>query len=406
MYVLPQPATRAATMPGTFGSPWAPHPAQGFLTGCCPPVQPVTVPPMRVAGVGPSQPTSWTTTPNQFPPAIRKPSPSPGLGGRRQQASGLDEVSTPVRSGETPLRTPLETEAQWDPEAFKSRFEAAHAQGDVQEMRSLLKGVSSSNYKLTKSCLAQQIPRTELVTLQQVKQFQPARCSNTQFSITSRQTGDALLDFAHISKCWGGVVCGLNFANGVNVGGGYVRGAMAQEEELCRQFPTLYTSLKRAKEHCNAYPFGPSTYRGGDIQRYADVLFTGRIAGCRANRAQGYRTLAEHEFVDNIALVSAAAPNVKQGESNEARLVQEAITAIMIAPKMMDPRIDTLVLGAWGCGAFGCDAHAMAQHFATALNQRLGEFYREVVFAIPDTDQNAQIFERTLRAAGVPLVRK
>merc|ERR1712136_602398 len=79
---------------------------------------------------------------------------------------------------------------------------------------------------------------------------------------------------------------------------------------------------------------------------------------------------------------------------------------IMIAPKMMDPRIDTLVLGAWGCGAFGCDAHAMAQHFATALNQRLGEFYREVVFAIPDADQNAQIFERTLRAAGVPLVRK
>ena len=123
-----------------------------------------------------------------------------------------------MRSGETPLRTPLETEAQWDPEAFKSRFEAAQAQGDVQEMRSLLKGVSSSNYKLTKSCLAQQIPRTELVTLQQVNSPTRSLLQHSVSQLRRDKQETPWLDFAHISKCWGGVVCGLNFANGVECG--------------------------------------------------------------------------------------------------------------------------------------------------------------------------------------------
>ena len=42
---------------------------------------------------------------------------------------------------------------------------------------------------------------------------------------------------------------GLNFANAHHAGGGYLRGARAQEEDLCRLMPTLYTALKRL-----AYP--------------------------------------------------------------------------------------------------------------------------------------------------------
>ena len=38
---------------------------------------------------------------------------------------------------------------------------------------------------------------------------------------------------------------GLNFANAHHAGGGYLRGARAQEEDLCRLMPTLYTALKR-----------------------------------------------------------------------------------------------------------------------------------------------------------------
>ena len=38
---------------------------------------------------------------------------------------------------------------------------------------------------------------------------------------------------------------GLNFANAHHAGGGYLRGARAQEEDLCRLMPTLYSALKR-----------------------------------------------------------------------------------------------------------------------------------------------------------------
>merc|ERR1712064_239529 len=104
--------------------------------------------------------------------------------------------------------------------------------------------------------------------------------------------------------------------------------------------------------------------------------------------------MGEHEKVDNIAIVSAAAPNVKQGEVFDQRFIYDAMRTIVIAPKIKDPRIEVLVLGAWGCGAFGCDPKVMAQLFGTLLvKERCGDLYREVHFAIPDgADQNAKIF--------------
>jgi len=42
-----------------------------------------------------------------------------------------------------------------------------------------------------------------------------------------------------------------------------------------------------------------------------------------------------------------------------------------------------LVLGAWGCGAFGNDPNVVAGHFRTALlDDELGRCFDKVVFAI------------------------
>ncbi len=45
---------------------------------------------------------------------------------------------------------------------------------------------------------------------------------------------------------------------------------------------------------------------------------------------------------------------------------------------------DSIVLGAWGCGAFGNDGHEIAQLFCRALEQNFKGGYRQVVFAILD----------------------
>jgi uncharacterized protein (TIGR02452 family) len=43
-----------------------------------------------------------------------------------------------------------------------------------------------------------------------------------------------------------------------------------------------------------------------------------------------------------------------------------------------------LVLGAWGCGAFGNDPFRTAHDFREALQRRFGGVFEEVVFAITD----------------------
>jgi uncharacterized protein (TIGR02452 family) len=45
---------------------------------------------------------------------------------------------------------------------------------------------------------------------------------------------------------------------------------------------------------------------------------------------------------------------------------------------------DSIVLGAWGCGAFGNEGHEIAELFYRALQQNFKGAYRQVVFAIVD----------------------
>jgi uncharacterized protein (TIGR02452 family) len=47
-------------------------------------------------------------------------------------------------------------------------------------------------------------------------------------------------------------------------------------------------------------------------------------------------------------------------------------------------RHDGIVLGAWGCGAFGGDGRQMASLFRRALEQNFRGVYRQVAFAIVD----------------------
>mmetsp|Transcript_109395 Transcript_109395/g.244442 ORF Transcript_109395/g.244442 Transcript_109395/m.244442 type:complete len:384 (+) Transcript_109395:55-1206(+) len=335
-------------------------------------------------------------------------------GGHRAEASashgrgrGLDSRE---RGGH---RAGAELASLWDAEGFRKRLESAYARGEEgkREMRSLLREVAMSNYQLIQRFFERDVERTNLVTHQERRQRVQGQGRDPLFTISTMLTGDALELFAKRLKSSGrgGIVCGLNFANGEEVGGGYLHGARAQEEELCRQFPALFTSLGRAQKHGSAYPFGACTYRRGDrdSQRYADVLFTPRVVLRRAPQREGYRLLADREVVDNIAVVSAAAPNVKNGEVFDRELVMDAMRTIVIAPKLKEPRIETLVLGAWGCGAFGCSPELMSELFAKVLTEeKLGRLYREVHFAIPyfgGADQNARVFQATLTQCGVPL---
>lgn len=316
------------------------------------------------------------------PGRLRDSSPGRGLGGRQRQ----DRSSV---------------SSEWDHEDFLRRLTQAKATGEIPQIKRVLVDVSENNYVLRDKW--RPLPRTVAVTnadcLRLQSQLQPrGRGREAQVSFSCETTADAIISCARR----GGVVCALNFANGVHVGGGYKNGAIAQEEDLCRRCPTLYTSLNFAKRDGH-YPFGPSTCRSvSQPEKYHNVLYTRGIVVARGGEETGYKLLPQGEQV-MCSLVTAAAPNLKGGELFDKDLLYKAVQSIFIAPVADDRRVNTLILGAWGCGVFGCDPRQIAELFVQAIKRdRLGELYERIVFAIPSFgmrqgDSNLDVFKRTLR---------
>ena len=161
----------------------------------------------------------------------------------------------------------------------------------------------------------------------------------------------------------------LNFANAHHAGGGYLNGARAQEEDLCRLIPTLYTSLKRLK-----YPMKENS--------------CGFTQGWLARTAGSY-ALDGGPILVNI--LSAAMPNIAGGSAFSARLdptdepwratVRVRIRAVLHAAR--EEGCDSIILGAFGCGAFGNPPDRVAPLFAEVLaSPEFRGAFSAVVFAI------------------------
>lgn len=167
----------------------------------------------------------------------------------------------------------------------------------------------------------------------------------------------------------------LNFANAYHPGGGFIHGAVAQEEMLCR-CSTLYRSLicDKAKE---MYDYN-NAHRGPDCSDY--LLVSPRVTVFRDGN--DYSLIKPFE----TAVITAAAPDLYEeecmlssGEVEEifGRKIENVLAVSAVA------QYETIILGAWGCGAFGNDAEDVAKYFYDKL---LGDGYaglfKRIVFAI------------------------
>ena len=174
----------------------------------------------------------------------------------------------------------------------------------------------------------------------------------------------------------------LDFASFVNPGGGYERGAWAQEEAICSE-STLYNVLRTQKSW-----YGQNRSRNINCELYRN---RGLVAPKIRFERDGY-----HSYADVIVVAAPFAKrakdtyNVKDGALRAA--MRERIRFVLAIADDLGHK--KLVLGAFGCGVFGWDAGVVARMFLEELATGT-HVAEQVVFAIPHArfDENLAKFQ-------------
>lgn len=198
----------------------------------------------------------------------------------------------------------------------------------------------------------------------------------------------------------------LNFANAVHPGGGYLTGANAQEEALCRQ-STLYASIS-SREAAEMYIFNRESHSStdSDYMLLSPCVEVFRDVDCNL-LSKPYTT----------AVITAPAPDLHGrgagvSETDLCILMTERIRNLLYAAAYYGYR--NITLGAWGCGAFGHNPYDMARHFRKVLiGEKMYEFFDSVTFAILDKTKKSnnyiafeQVFSDVLADSEKPKSRK
>jgi uncharacterized protein (TIGR02452 family) len=169
----------------------------------------------------------------------------------------------------------------------------------------------------------------------------------------------------------------LNFASATRAGGGFMRGARAQEEDIAR-CSALYSCLKTQTEFYALHRMSASPL-------YSDrMIHSPRVPFFRVRSDE----LLERTY--EVSVITAAAPNARRvlearaSDPGEIEAIFRRRTGKVLALAEAKGH-RSLVLGAWGCGVFGNDPEMAADSFGTWLEAaRFRGSFDRVVFAVYD----------------------
>jgi len=174
---------------------------------------------------------------------------------------------------------------------------------------------------------------------------------------------------AHVLVAEGHRPLALNFANGVEPGGGFLRGATAQEETLCRS-SALYATL-----------FGDPMYefhRDNDAAASSDwAILSPDVPVFRDDAGM------ECDMPWSLSFLTCAAPYAPAiGRLDAEPMLRGRIRRVLAIARAYE--YESLVLGAWGCGVFANDPLQTAKDFHDALEGEFAGSFKRIVFAITD----------------------
>lgn len=167
----------------------------------------------------------------------------------------------------------------------------------------------------------------------------------------------------------------LNFANAHNPGGGFLLGANAQEETLCR-CSTLYSSIK-SDNAAEMYRYN-NTHISSVESDY--MILSPNVCVFRNEHCE----LLEQPFL--AAVITAPAPN-RYGAAlmTSKKTISETVTRrIKIILRIAAAHgYKNIVLGAWGCGAFGNNPNDVSAYFKTVIaDENYGLCFDNICFAV------------------------
>ena len=176
----------------------------------------------------------------------------------------------------------------------------------------------------------------------------------------------------------------LNFASAKHPGGGFVTGAMAQEEALCHG-STLYPQLKDSK-----------------MYEYNKAMLTSTLYNDSMNVSTTYFIKdGQGNFVmpAPAIVVTSAAVNHRGLKKYEYNFVEFTMKRRMeeIIQMFIRYNCKVLVLGAFGCGVFGNDPKFIAKTWKELL-EKYGGYFERVIFAVLDKkEDNISAFKETFK---------
>ena len=173
----------------------------------------------------------------------------------------------------------------------------------------------------------------------------------------------------------------FNFASDFVPGGGVRKGSRAQEEELFRRTDYHLTL---------SYRFYPLESK--------ELIYSPRV---NIVKSQTYQWKDQRIPISAIACAAIRRPRTKRidgvdryHDDKDRQLMFRKIESVLQIA--IEQRHKTIVLGAFGCGAFGNPPREVAELFSKAL-EIYGRYFKSIIFAILGEGQNLQSFQSAFR---------
>ena len=181
----------------------------------------------------------------------------------------------------------------------------------------------------------------------------------------------------------------LNFANNHSIGGApYSAGA--QEESMCR-----CSTLLPCLEACEEIFYQPhrDAFSRGLLDEYgnSDIIYTPNVTVFKTDESEP-KLLDENDWY-NVDVITCAAPEVRYGHNRSKlhEILFKRIKRILDVAALN--KVEVLILGAFGCGAFGNPPSLVAEIFEeTLVHFPIFETVEFAVFTRDDTT-NYDVFK-------------